>query len=294
MASAQSGARLAPDASRSHHSTSAYSASHLALGTSHLALLDVVEGRRQPVLDVPVPRARRAHGAAREREPVPDAGPRRRSMPRGTGAGCCRSLRMPPPTPDSADPASRSDRHDSRSRQPGLHRRVHQRRARKRAPGARADQLRDVGANQPAVPRRAARRASAASGAPARTSSWRRSSKACTVPGHHQRDDDPRRGVAFHRARALSSSARRRRRRCSTCTIATATWTTDQPESSANTSSGWDCCDRAARSRRTAGTTRPICAPTRIAEFLILNARFPRSIRYSPRHIQARCGASRS
>ena len=73
--------RLAPDASRSHHSTTAYSASHLALGTSHLALLDAVSRRRQPVLDEPVPRARRAHGAAREREPEPDAGP---------GAGRCR------------------------------------------------------------------------------------------------------------------------------------------------------------------------------------------------------------
>ena len=81
------------------------------------------------------------------------------------------SLPEPPPWARTAavDPLERCD---CRPGQPRVDRRVRRRRARERAPGARADQLRDVGGAQPPVPRRCRHRADTTpTGAAGRTSS---------------------------------------------------------------------------------------------------------------------------
>ena len=80
--------------------------------------------------------------------------------------------------------------------------------ARERAPGARADQLRDVGADQPAVPRRCSDASPTRDG---RTHTHEcltvRHRGRAPVPGRHRRHDDARRRLALHPSSAASSSA---------------------------------------------------------------------------------------
>ena len=51
--------------------------------------------------------------------------------------------------------------------------------------------------------------------------------------------------------------------------------------------SGWGCCDRAPRSRRTAAATPRDLRPERIAEFLLLNPEFPRSVRFAAARVES-------
>ena len=53
------------------------------------------------------------------------------------------------------------------------------------------------------------------------------------------------------------------------------------------TSSGWACCARARRSRRTAAHYTADLRPERIAEFLLLNAEFPRSVRFAAARVES-------
>ena len=53
------------------------------------------------------------------------------------------------------------------------------------------------------------------------------------------------------------------------------------------TSSGSACCDRARRSRRTAAATPPTSGPSAIAEFLLLNPDFPRSVRFAAARVES-------
>ena len=81
------------------------------------------------------------------------------------------SLPDPPPWQLKPRRGRRRTRH-RRPRQPRVDCRLRRRRARERAPGARRDQLRDVGGDQPAVPRRCSSASRpTSSGPPARTSS---------------------------------------------------------------------------------------------------------------------------
>ena len=47
------------------------------------------------------------------------------------------------------------------------------------------------------------------------------------------------------------------------------------------------CCARVRRSRPTAAATRPTCGRERIAEFLLLNAEFPRSVRFAAARVES-------
>ena len=176
-----------------------------------------------------------------------------------------------------------------RPRQPRVDRRLRRRRARERAPGARGDQLRDVGGDQPAVSstvQRAGRRRR--TGPPARTSS-----SPPTIGGVHLfqgvTDATMTHGEGWHfmelgrypRARPA------RRRRCSTCSIASASGAPTRRPASASTSSGSGCSSRAARSRPTAATTPPTSGRGASPSSWCCNADFPRSIHFAAGRIQA-------
>ena len=139
----------------------------------------------------------------------PHARPRARPTPRGTGAGCWRACPTPPPWESRPVPDA-VERADRRPRQPRVDRRLRRRGARERAPGARGDQLRDVGADQPAVPAVQQRQPI--------ESEWTAGThefltvddrRRAPVPGRHRRDDEARRRLALHRARPLSRARQR-------------------------------------------------------------------------------------
>ena len=157
--------------------------------------------------------------------------------------------------------ADAAERRHARPRQPRVDRRLHRRRARERAAGARADQLRDVGAAQPAVPRPCSGDVPDAElDQPARTSSSPSViERRAPVPGRHRRDDDARRGLAVHRARPLSRARQRHRRAARRALPRVRRRPRPAGRGRRVRGVGRRCCGRAARSRRTAGTTPPTC-----------------------------------
>ncbi len=106
------------------------------------------------------------------------------------------------------------------------------------------------------------------------------SSKACTSSrGSPTRRWDTAKAGSFS-GPAASSSAQRRPPRWSICNSrATAgfpptTW------------SGWDCCDRARRFEAYCRYYTADVRPDRVAEFLLLNAEFPRSVRFAAARVE--------
>ena len=168
--------------------------------------------------------------------------------------------------------------------EPRVRDRVRHVRARERAAGPRRNQLRDVGAPQrplPAPEGGAGRRhVDGAAALPVAAHHRRRA----PLSGHHRRDDGARRRVAVSCRSADFSSAP-----TATAALLDLHFRDDAtrrrrpaPRSRVRARRmGWGFCGRARRSRRTAASTRPICAPDRIAEFLLLNSEFPRSVRFA-------------
>ena len=128
---------------------------------------------RQPVLDEPLSRARRTHGARRggESEPVARSRRRRRAEPPGTPLGQSAGSASRGP-----HPRLRAGRSLAGPRQSCGHCRLSDRGSRERPSGARAGQLGDVGAVEPAVhrgPRRSRRELDDADATKRSTPSWR-------------------------------------------------------------------------------------------------------------------------
>ena len=257
----------------------------VARGSDH-----AVARRRQPLLDEPVPRAGRAHGAARQRQPEPHARPGAAER-RGTGGGCWPACPTPPPWAAQDAGATARSGDDGRPGEPRVDCRLRGRRARERPAGARGDQLRDVGGAQPALPARSSQPAEEiASGRPAPTSSCTADCGAHLVPGHDRRDDDARRRLAVHsagpvpRARSATAALLDVQFREFAATPRQASGVTEYVE--------WvgllkSCCAFEAYCRHYTADIRPM----RIAEFLLLNADFPGRFASPPRRCRHRCKA---
>ena len=114
------------------------------------------------------------------------------------------------------------------------------------------------------------------------------SSRACTcfmgitdaTMGHGE-------GLAVPAGRPLPRARRVRRRRCSISTSATARCRPASGRPQDHARMGRRCCARARRSKPTAAATPPTCGRERIAEFLLLNPEFPRSVRFAAARVEA-------
>ncbi len=218
--------------------------------------------RRQPLLDEPLPRTRRAHGARGERQPVPHARSHAHRRARITGAACCRACGCrrrcrTRPTSLSKRPGRCSICPTATRLPPRLPSRGKTRaRCASRSASEMWEQINRLYL--------AVRRDVPDPGWTGRTHEFLTS----VIEGVHlfQGITDATmthgEGLALHRARPVSSSVPARRPPCSTCTIATSPPRRCSRPASASTSSGWACCDRAAPSKPTAVSTPPICAPT--------------------------------
>ena len=104
------------------------------------------------------------------------------------------------------------------------------------------------------------------------------------LQGHHRRDDGARRRVAVPAGRPLPRARRRdggAARRSSS--------PTDRCRRHAGRSirsNGSGCCARARRSKRYCRYYTADVRPERIAEFLLLNAEFPRSVRFAAARVE--------
>ena len=167
-------------------------------------------------------------------------------------------------------------------------------RARERAAGARGDQLRHVGAAERPVPRGCSRCTATTSAARGRTTlSPHRHRRRAPVPGHHRRDDGPRRRLALPAGRPLPRARRARPPRCSTAFLATAPGRRRRAGSN-HVELGRRCCGRARRSKRYCRHYTADVRPERVAEFLLLNAEFPRSVRFAADAARSRAARDRA
>ena len=158
---------------------------------------------------------------------------------------------------------------------------------RERAAGPRADQLGDVGGAEPAVPPGAQHVDRCVVGdAHARVLRVGARGRA-PLPGHHRRHDDARRRLALHPGGTLHRARERDR-------VAARRPLPGRRRAARSPERGRDlprvdgpAASRRARSRATAAATRRTSRPTRIAEFLLLNADFPRSIRFAAGRVES-------
>ena len=116
-----------------------------------------------------------------------------------------------------------------------------------------------------------------------------RQGKLAPVSGHHRFHHEPRRRLAVHPGRPLIWSAPRPPPRCWTSHFREFLSTECSQASDSTRAHGMDraCCEAAPRLKLIARSTRPICRPERIAEFLLLNSEFPHSIRFAVDQIAA-------